>query len=323
VQSFKPKDALKTHDNLYYSVIKAGLEAGKVLCCLRYRYHYGCWEKFNTRSAHHFLRQYSPDVLFYSTSMDVEVHAIAIDDIEVHYQPHECLPLLLQQNTDDTVIKDLITLCELFSAKGLDLTQVGVTGSLLIGAQNPLSDIDLVFYNRDLFYQEQRVTQQLMTDDKLQPLSRTHWQESFTRREGELSFEEYHWHEQRKVNKVLINGRKVDLTLLDKEKNNTPPLSYIKQGKITLTARITDDYYSFDTPALFLINHPEIKTVLCFTATYSGQAKKGEIVEISGQLEKAENGHLQIIVGSSREAKQEYIRVLQNTSFYSPICDSL
>ncbi|MCK5728585.1 MAG: hypothetical protein KAH08_05125, partial [Methylococcales bacterium] len=151
---------------------------------------------------------------------------------------------------------------------------------------------------------------QLIHEHKCQSLAEKEWQESFTRRDCALSFEEYHWHEQRKGNKLLINGRKVDLTLsLPVTKNSTTKI-YSKQGKITLRAKITNDHFSFDTPAQFSLDHPDIKTVLCFSATYTGQSLEGELVEISGQLEQSNEGHQQIIVGSSREAKGEYIRVI-------------
>ena len=306
---YKQKDALKTNEGLYFSVIKEGLEAGKVLGCLRYRLQQKHWKKFNTTAGNQFLQQHYPHYLYYSAPIDAHVHAIAVDDIAEHYRPSKKLQSLLSCSSKDTVINDLILLCQLFEQQGLDTKNIGITGSLLIDAQNSDSDIDLVFYQRNCFQQARQIAVQLIREDKCQPLAEKDWQESFTRRDCALSFEAYHWHEQRKANKLLINGRKVDLTLSLPTKNTTINI-YRKQGQITLNAKITNDHFSFDSPAQFSIDHPDIKTVLCFSATYTGQALIGEVVEISGQLEQSNEGHQQIIVGSSREAVGEYIRVI-------------
>ncbi len=52
--------------------------------------------------------------------------------------------------------------------------------------------------------------------------------------------------------------------------------------------------------------------MICFTATYSGQAQTGEWIEVSGQLEETDKGYQQIIIGADREAKGEFIRVIRS-----------
>ena len=309
MENFVVKDFIKTSENLYFAVIKAGIENGKILVCLRYIFENGQWKKFDTLTGNKFLQQYYPHYLYHSTLIDAHVHGVTIQNIVAHYQPRESLQLLLQNSPKDAVLADLIALCQLFSANGLDITQMGITGSLLIGSQNNSSDIDLVFYQRDNFNQARQLVAKLMTENKLQPLNDAQWQQTFTRRNCELSFDDYLWHELRKNNKVLINGRKVDITLSQLAGHSE---SFSKQGKITLKVKVTDDNDSFDYPAKFLIDHPKISAIVCFTATYSGQAQIGEWVEVSGQLEKADDGYQQIIIGSDREAKGEFIRVIRS-----------
>jgi len=50
---------------------------------------------------------------------------------------------------------------------------------------------------------------------------------------------------------------------------------------------------------------------VCYTATYTGQAEQGERIEVAGQLEVSNTGLVRILVGSSREAEGEYIKVLE------------
>jgi predicted nucleotidyltransferase len=96
----------------------------------------------------------------------------------------------------------------------------------------------------------------------------------------------------------------IDLTEL------TPAVRYQKLGKITLKCRVTADIRAFDYPAELKIAHEYISTVVCFTATYTGQAFCGEMIEVSGALEQSESGQQRIVVGATREADGEYIKVI-------------
>jgi predicted nucleotidyltransferase len=51
--------------------------------------------------------------------------------------------------------------------------------------------------------------------------------------------------------------------------------------------------------------------VVSFTATYTGQAVNGELIEIAGVVEQNAHGVKRIVIGSSREAHGEYIKVIR------------
>jgi hypothetical protein len=77
-----------------------------------------------------------------------------------------------------------------------------------------------------------------------------------------------------------------------------------------LQCKVIDDAHAFDYPAEFKIDHPQISSIVSFTATYTGQAVTGEMIEVAGVLEQSEHGVKRIVVGSSREALGEYIKVI-------------
>ncbi|MGB3944925.1 MAG: DNA polymerase subunit beta, partial [Methanothrix sp.] len=54
---------------------------------------------------------------------------------------------------------------------------------------------------------------------------------------------------------------------------------------------------------------PEIPVILCYTHTYAGQAVPGERIEASGVVEETVDGK-RLVVGTTREAKGEWIRSL-------------
>lgn len=303
------KDFVETAEGLVFAVVENGIERGRVLAFLRYWKTASGWQKLSTQEANNYLQAYHPDYLCYSANKDAHLHAVAIDRITRHYQPKQILQNILQTESDDQVIKDCQQLCSLFSNAGLDLQNVGVTGSLLINAQKQSSDIDVVIYDRSEFFRLREQVKKKLDQGQLTELTKADWQTSYRRRSCELSFSEYVWHEKRKYNKAIINGRKFDLNFVD-PLGNEENITFAKLGSIKIQTLICDDTKGFNYPAIFGLDSQEAQCVVSYTATYTGQAFVGEKVEIAGLLERASHGQCRIIVGSSREAVGEYIKVI-------------
>lgn len=311
------KDFIETAEGLCFAVVQSGTESDnddeKVLCFLRYiKRDAGqntTWHKVSTDQANEFLSRHYPQYLYHSAVLDAHVHAVSIDKISHHHKCRERLQEILANRPHDKVEEDVKELCRLFHKNGVDMAEAGITGSVLINAQQQKSDIDLVFYDRDVFHKARSVTAMLIENKQLGALAEQDWQEAYARRSCTLDLEQYVWHERRKFNKALINGRKFDLNFVAAQ-GIDEKLSYRKLGAITVQCKITDDWHGFDYPALYAIDHAEIKSVVCFIATYTGQAVTGETVEIAGLLEQSEQGDKRIVVGSSREAPGEYIKVI-------------
>ena len=305
---YQAKDFLETADGLLFAVVAEGQEQGRVLCLLRYRQQAGVWRKLSTEQANEYLKQHHPDHCFHAPSIDADVHGVRPEQVIRHLRPQSVLQQYLEQAPGDEVVADLQALCGLLEAHGLPLSAFGVTGSLLVGVQGPASDIDLVCYQRDVFHQTRYCVQALMAQNKLQALDDADWLEAYRRRGCDFPFDDYVWHEQRKYNKAMIHRRKFDLSLVIPERAPVS-LKARKLGRTQIQARITDDEWGFDYPARWRIDAADIDEIVCFTATYTGQAQKGEQVAVAGQLEVDDSGGRRIIVGSDREAIGEYIRV--------------
>jgi uncharacterized protein len=313
---FLPKDFIETGEGLIFAVVQAGIEhsdgKNKVLCFLRYirgDKNTGRLRKLETFAANDYLKEHYPRYLHHSLLLDTDLHAVEINRIHQHYQPKNRLQQLLNQPSMDKVERDCYDLCRLYSEEVVDLTNLGITGSLLIGSQGADSDIDIVVYDRELFHYLRTVNGRLIGQAKLSLLQPKDWREAYNRRACSLSFEEYLWHEQRKLNKALVNGRKFDLNFVGGDKADEI-IPYHKLVSMSLEARVTDADHAFDYPAEYKIDHPRIAAVVSFTATYNGQALAGEKILVSGLLEQSEDGAQRIIVGSSREAPGEFIKVV-------------
>lgn len=305
------KDFIETSEGLIFAVVESGVEQERVLCFLRYILINSTWQKVNTAQANIFLSENYPFYLYCSPVKHAHLHAVVLKQVLNHHQPRVRLKNLLAGPAKDNVEKDLATLCHLFAKNGLNLDKIGVTGSILIGAQQQISDIDLVFYSREDFNQARKITQELICQGLCSGLNEQDWQESYKRRSCELNFSEYMWHEKRKFNKAVINQRKFDLNYVS-ETTKTTHKHYKKLKSIFLEAQVQDDFLAYDYPAEFIIRHPRIHSIVSYTATYTGQAKTGEWIEVSGLLEQSSDGIQRIIVGSNREASGEFIKVIRN-----------
>ena len=127
-----------------------------------------------------------------------------------------------------------------------------------------------------------------------------------------ISTKKYKKHELRKFNKCISGNTKVDISMIpeniERVEEHGP---YKKTGQDKIESIVIDDTYSYDFPARYIIDHESINEIVSYTATYTGQAENGENVEAAGYVEQGSDGNKRILVGSSREAVGEYIRVLK------------
>jgi len=307
---YQPRDFIETPDGLVFAVVDNQIEHGRVLSFLRYRRKEGQWIKLNTQQANGWLAAHHPDTLFESTRLAARLHGVPVDRIARHHRPRERVAALMSAAAGDPLEAKARRCLDIFLAGGIPPASLGITGSLLIGAQHPASDLDFVIYDRADFHRARELVRAAIASGALNELAADDWREAYERRGCDLSFDEYLWHERRKHNKGLCDGTKFDITLV--ADCHQPPSDVVqKRGIISLITRVTDASRAFDFPARYRLDHPEIGEVLSFSHTYAGQALAGERVEISGQLEEAGVGKQRIIVGSTREAPGEFIKVCQ------------
>ena len=308
---YLPKDFIQTREGLIFAVVSYQAHEGKVGCFLRYVPNGNGWEKVDTERANQLLQKTYPQYYYQSTQFDTIFHAVAISDIVKHHKPEQRLQTVLQCNPKDEIEQKLHKLIPILVRLGVNCHLLGLTGSMLINQQQEKSDIDLVVYGRDAFWKTRQAVQQAVIERTIDRLNKSSMEDNFQRRAGELSFNEFSWHENRKFNKAVIDGCKFDIGMVCSnttlEKDNA---EYQKQGLVTIKTTVVDDYRAFDYPAVYIVDDALIPEVVSFTHTYVGQAKVGEKIEVSGAVEKnMATGKCRLIVGSSREAKGEYIKV--------------
>lgn len=308
---FLPKDFIETAEGLIFAVVSYHAQQQKVGCFLRYVRQGSQWQKIATEQANQLLESQYPQYLYHSKQFDAAFHAVEITAIVKHHQPEQRLLYSLANDNQDCVEVKLKKLIAILLRYGADCQFLGLTGSMLIDQQRAQSDIDLVVYGREQFAKTRRAVQQALACGELDALDHVLMMDNFNRRAGELSFDEFAWHENRKCNKAVIAGTKFDIgmvCLADDIRHDQH--HYNKQGNKTVISTVTNDNHAFDFPAYYQIDDVETPEVLVYTHTYVGQARLGEKVEISGAVEcNSATGERRLIVGSTREAAGEYIKV--------------
>lgn len=219
------------------------------------------------------------------------------------YSPAECLKKLFPGV--DAHSRMCLDLNETFGS--IPQKKKGVTGSFLVGLHTHASDIDFVIYGVKNFIEAQEI---LAGEEERFKLTKKDWHAYFNKRfhgKSPFTVEEFVWHEERKHNIGKIEGTLFNLLLVDDSSN----ISLGRAVKrVVIRCRVTDAGEAFNIPAVYVVDHDDVTEVVSYTHTYTGQAREGEMIEASGVLEKDESG-LRLVVGTTREAEGEYIKVIQ------------
>lgn len=230
-----------------------------------------------------------------------DVHIIPWDSVKQILAPNERLPSLVKKNSKVRAIVNTL--------KDIPLDKMGVTGSLLAGLENESSDIDFIVYGSSWFKARDIIARAKMEKNPITEISDEMWHEIYKKRKPELPFDEFLRHEFRKGNRGMVGGTYFDLLYVRDWEDIAPCLRGRDVGCETIEATVTNADFSFDSPAIYKIDHPEIDYVLSYTHTYAGQALVGERIEARGMVEVVGNMK-RLVVGTTREPKGEWIRSL-------------
>jgi len=254
------------------------------------------FRKLDFKEAYRFLHEHRPQWVG-------DVHTVPFNSVERVFSPPGGLARALRENPKIGVIVEAL--------KGISRAKMGVTGSQLLGLASPSSDIDFVVYGEAWFQAREALNRIKREGGRITEVSPDMWKHIYRKRSPELSFEEFLVHEMRKGNRGMVDDTYFDLLYVrDWKEIKQPPMPRGRdQGRMRLTAVVLNADHAFDSPAIYQIDHPEVKEVLSYTHTYAGQVLAGETLEAQGVLEETSRGK-RLVVGTTREARGEWIKSL-------------
>lgn len=306
-----PGHYLLTRTGLYLAVVLAGVVDRPVHASLRYmRRRDGSISKLDTVTAREWLQRHHPSYLSYSDRLGGEAVRVPPADIVSIRDPVETVARIEQSQAGDELKEKAMTVIEFLTEGGVNKHDLGITGSLMLGFHNLRSDIDFIVYDRRSFQLARGIIMETIDGDTIGSLDETMWLEAYKRRGCALDVGEYIRHEKRKYNKFLIGKTKIDIRHVPRRYDGEYTAPVKKLGQTTIEAEVLDDSGVFDYPARYVIDDGEVSEIRCYTATYTGQAFRGEYVRACGMIECDARGNRYMVVGTSREAPGEYIKAL-------------
>ncbi|MFH1835257.1 MAG: hypothetical protein ABH851_03610 [Methanobacteriota archaeon] len=320
------RDFVVSKEGLVFAVTSYNHPKDRVIAFLRYIPGKSGLAKIkSTDDSYTFLRENHPNYLFYSKELDTLLQGVPLTDVGKIIHPNEFLTGLNSAQDLSDHEDRIIRLANLLSKYSkVSLEKFGVTGSVLVEAHTSASDIDLVVYGRDNFEKVRKVVAEC--EPPLKGLDDATINTAYSKRfplTKELSFSEFAFHEKRKHTSGLFEGVKFDILYTQdwsEISSGWGDLKYKKIGLVELEAEVTDDTLAFDYPAVYKVSGTcslggrsfKVSELASYTHTYSGQVFLGEKAKVSGMLEEVSSSrgvHYRILVGSTREAEGEYIKL--------------
>jgi predicted nucleotidyltransferase len=268
-----------------------------------------------------FLKARYPEHLAYDPVSGTFLQSVARGRIRSVYDPCRYLAVIRSEGMTDRVEQDALHLAMLLQAAGkVSWTDLGISGSLLIGLQRPDSDIDLVIYGEKAGRAVHRTLQSLLACSS-SPLRRPSREELAAlhvehRADTPLTFEDFARLQARKVNEVRLKGREAFIRFVKRPAE--AQVRYGDQrfeslGAVTVRALVTDDRDAIFTPCRYIVDEAavidgravaDLRSIVSFRGRFSDQARVGEWVEARGSLERVvpRSGsiHHRLVVGGRR-----------------------
>jgi predicted nucleotidyltransferase len=304
------RDFVITTENWFFSVVCYEIpEEENLTCLLRYIpdergdrvSERGRYRKLDFQESFAFLRKHRPEYV------KDGVQGVPKGDIKEILRPEDWLPRIARREKHVKTIYELLGNC-------VPKDKIGITGSFLCGLNSDKSDLDFVVYGLENFNLAREVIENAREEGAIQDIKEDVWKQIYKKRNPELSYDDFIAHERRKKNRGAIGNSYFDILYVRdlEEIKQLDSRNYEKGERVgyaEITAEVKDASFSFDNPAIYQIEHPEIDKILSFTHTYAGQALEGETIEARGVIERTKH-ETRLVVGTTREAKGEWIKSL-------------
>ncbi|MEM1536901.1 MAG: nucleotidyltransferase domain-containing protein [Candidatus Bathyarchaeia archaeon] len=260
------------------------------------------------------FRRSFPEYVYFCPFRRKEVVSAPLDRIVEVFVPRERLKALMEAERRDELQELALEFVRLVSDEAkVPLEDFGVHGSIALNMHSAESDIDIVVYGSQNFRRVEAAVEKLVQEGILTYIFNNRL-DAARRFKGRFKNKVFMYNAVRKPEEVNVNYGERQYT----------PLAPVKFRCV-----VKDDSEAMFRPAIYRIEGykplsdlPLPKdmipdTVVSMIGCYRNVAKKGQLIEVSGILERVENtvtGKItyQVVVGSA-ESEEEYIWPVQTT----------
>jgi predicted nucleotidyltransferase len=245
------------------------------------------------------LRKHFPEYIYTCPLRSKTLVCPRIDLIREAYVPSQRLQLLLEEKNPDSLQKQTLDLLNMLSAESSVLfDDFGLHGSLALGNHSAGSDVDLVVYGSRNFRKIEAATNRLFKEGSLDAVGR---------------------------NRGVFRGRNFVYNAVrrpEEVKTTYGDCTYLPLKHVSFQCQVSRDDETMFRPVIYQINNyqplnaashlektmiPE--TVVSMIGCHRNIARKGDILTVSGVLERAEHTrtgkiHYQVVVGSGTSGEE-------------------
>ncbi len=307
---------LETQEGLFFAV--KGLEhpPDRLISVLRYApdpikgdrkrrgiayrrlYHFGEQEQF--------LQSFYPHFLAYDPVFQTTLQSVPKSLIRRVYDPVARLQEMSQDKLATTAEEEAVAFAALLQKQsGVPLSDIGISGSLLIGLHTEHSDLDISVIGSQSCKRIYRTLRRLLNDRSMEDLSRFEMdgiEELYNQRVADtnIPFDQFVCLERNKVCQGTFRRRPYFVRFIRKSIEGGTQygsVQYIPLGRAKIAAAVADDSEAIFTPCRYTLKDVQIlagppapvSEIVSFRGRFCEQARSGETIHAAGLVERIES----------------------------------
>lgn len=251
------------------------------------------------------LRRQFPQCLVFDPVFDEQLCEVPKEAVKHHFKPEEGLASLRCKDALDKVETDALEFAELLKKNAnVSWSNLGISGSLLVGLHTSSSDIDPVIYGSEKCRKVYSTLKSLMQheDSQVKPYIPEELKRLFDFRSKDtiMSLEDFLRTESRKVLQGMFKRRDFFIRCVkgwNEIDEKYGKVQYKSMGYAKIKATVTDDSEMIFTPCCYKIADVEIlegvhvepiEEIVSFRGRFCEQARNGETVIAQGKVERVQ-----------------------------------
>ncbi len=283
---------------------------------VRYRRVYSFEEQYRV------LEEGYPQYLAYDEVLDQVVQRVPLRSVVKVYDPREgAVELSRRRGRLPPLMEDALDFLELLSAKsGVKLSDLGISGSILVDMTTESSDIDVVVYGLESCYAVHEALRELLDKEEegVAKLRSEDLRKLYRAREAVVPFEVFADQEARKTIQGRFRGREFFVRYVKKPEEvdeRYGDRTYRTVGVAKIKARVIDSSDSIFTPCVYKVSDVKflegveverLVEVASFRGRFCEQAVEGDLILARGKVEAVTSkstgeSYYRLLLGGSSE----------------------
>jgi len=229
---------------------------------------------------------------------------VPYEEVMFRYRPEDALYRLRHEADIDKSEKRAVEFANLLeNISGVSSSNLGISGSIMVGLHKPSSDIDIVTYGvKESMLLRDSMSNAFKNEVNIHRYNHAELLNLYRFRVSDtiMPFDEFVKHEKRKTFQGIFKDCEFFIRYLSETKELYGDNKYSQEGLTKIRAKVTDCSESIFTPCRYQLGQvevtdgvdlPGISEAVSYRGRFCEQAEVGEEVVLQGALEKVVSSH--------------------------------